>query len=141
VTNGLFYTHRLDTDLFFEKVESDANGSLQREVFGNVAETMGVKIDGDEVGFTIRIGTQEETHTLQRVEGLPFRIEIKNMDYNEDAVYSDMADYYGFLASATGKQFDLAPVIEDPPTGDGGAINQKKFCHPVSSDLPSINQL
>jgi hypothetical protein len=141
VTNGLFYTHKLDTDLFFEKVESDASGALQREVFGNVAETMGVKIDGEEVGFTIRIGTHEETHTLQRVEGLPFRIEIKNMDYNEDAVYSDMADYYGFLSSTTGNQFDLAPVIEDAQTGDGGAFNQKKFCHPVSSDLPSINQL
>ncbi|HEY0007027.1 MAG TPA: hypothetical protein VGB17_19760 [Pyrinomonadaceae bacterium] len=144
IGNGLFYTHRLDTNLFFEKVEKDASGrAKRREVFGNVAETIGVKLEGQEVSFTIRIGDREETHTLRRVEGLPFRIEIKNMDYSENAVYSDMADYYGYLASPDGNQFDLAPIIEDAggETADGGAINQKQFCHAVVSDLSSIDEL
>jgi hypothetical protein len=144
IGNGLFYTHKLDTDLFFEKVETDASGAAtQREVFGNVGETVGVKLEGDEVSFTIRIGSQEETHSLQRVAGLPFRIEIKNMDYNENAVYSDMADYYGFLSSPHGNQFDLAPIVEDTggETASGEAHNQKRFCHPIVSDWPSIDQL
>src|SRR6185295_14305924 len=50
VGNGLFYAHKLDRNLFFEKVETDSSGTTtQREVFGNVAETIGVKIEGDEV--------------------------------------------------------------------------------------------
>lgn len=143
VGNGLFYTHKLDTNLFFEKVEKDAGGALTRsEAFGNVAETIGVKIEGDEVGFTIRIGDREETHALKRVEGLPFRIEIKNMDYSEGAVYSDMPDYYGYLASPSGKQFDLTPVVEeDGGVSSGGSVNQKEFCHPVTTKLPSIDDL
>jgi hypothetical protein len=144
IGNGLFYTHRLDTNLFFERVAKDAGGkATQREVFGNVAETVGVKIEGAEVEFTIRIGTEEETHSLKRVEGLPFRIEIKNMDYSETAVYSDMADYYEFLSSPDGDKIDLSPIIEDGGgeiTG-GGSINQKQFCHPIEVDLPSIDEL
>lgn len=144
IGNGLFYTHKLDTNLFFEKVEKDPSGTAtKREVFGNVGETIGVKIEGDEVSFTIRMGGKEETHSLQRVEGLPFRIEIKNMDYSENPVYSDMADYYGFLSSPTGHQFDLKPVVEDTPDAKtrGGSINQLEFCHPIASDLPSIDDL
>ncbi|HYJ88236.1 MAG TPA: hypothetical protein VEW46_19380 [Pyrinomonadaceae bacterium] len=147
--NGLFYTHRLDTNMFFEKVEKGANGApSKREVFGNVGETIGVKIEGDEVGFTIRIGDKEESHLLQRVDDLPYRIEIKNMDYSDDAVYSDMADYYGYLSSANGTQFDFARIVEDDGAADGGSVargpgvNQKEFCHPiVSDDLPSIDAL
>jgi hypothetical protein len=142
--SGLFYTHKLDTNLFFEKVERDASGAArQREVFGNVAETIGVKLEGEEVSLTIRIGGQKEMHTLPRVEGLPFRIEIKNMDYNEDAVYSDMADYYGFLSSNDGNQFDFIPIAEDGEgqIAGGGSVNQKQFCHPIVSDLPTIDQL
>jgi hypothetical protein len=144
IGNGLFYTHKLDTNLFFEKVERDASGKAKRrDVFGNVAETIGVKIEGDEVVFTIHVGEREELHTLKRVHGLPFRIEIQNMDYSENAVYSDMPDYYGFLASPTGEQFDLAPIIEDDggKTAGGGAVNQKQFCHPIGSDLSSIDEL
>ena len=145
IGNGLFYTHKLDTNLFFECVEKDAGGkALRREVFGNVAETIGVKIEGDEVEFTIRVGGREETHSLRRVDGLPFRIEIKNMDYSEDAVYSDMADSYGYISCPTGSQFDLVPVIEDAGGGKpagGGSVNQKQYCHPVASDLPSIDEL
>jgi hypothetical protein len=144
IGNGLFYTHKLDTDLCFEKVETDASGKAkQREVFGNVAETIGVKIDGDEVVFTIRIGDREETQSLRRVDGLPFRIEIKNMDYNENAVYSDMADYYGYLSSPNGNCFDLIPIFEDAggETAPGKSVNLKQFCHPIGSDLPSIDEL
>jgi hypothetical protein len=140
VGNGLFYTHRLDTNLFFEKVEKDAAGAeTGREVFGSVGETVGVKIEGDEVSFTIRGGGEEQTHLLKRVEGLPFRIEIKNMDYSDNAVYSDMDDYYSYVSSPAGKQFDLAPVVEDE--AEGGSVNQEEFCHPIYMNLSSIDQL
>jgi hypothetical protein len=138
IGNGLFYTHSLDTNLFFEKVEKDASGiAARREVFGNVGETIGVKIEGEEVNVTIRVGKQEETHTLKRVEGLPFRIEIKNMDSSPDAVYSDMADYYRYLSSPGDSQFDLAPIVEgDEKSAAGGSVNTSQFCHPVSADDP-----
>ncbi len=136
IANGFYYTHKLDTNMFFERVATDAVGiATNRVVFGNVGETIGVKIDGEAVSLTIRIGGAEETHTLERVAGLPFRIEIKNMDYNEDAVYSDMADYYTYVSSTDGVHFDLAPIIEDV-AADGGAVNQKQFCHPVVVDDP-----
>jgi hypothetical protein len=143
IGNGLFYTQRLDTNLFFEKVGRDAGGAeTGREVFGNVGETVGVKIEGDEVSLTIRHGGAEETHSLKRVEGLPFRIEIKNMDYNDNAVYSDMDDYYSYMSHPAGNQFDLAPLVEDDgETADGGSVNQEEFCHPIYMDLPSIDEL
>jgi hypothetical protein len=140
IGNGLFYTHKLDRNLFFEKVEKDSKGApRQREAFGNVAETIGVKIEGDDVKVTIRIGAREETHSLHRVDGLPYRIEIKNMDYSAGAIYSDMPDYYRYLASPTGNQFDLTPVIEE---SGGESISQLDFCHPIGSDdLRSIDDL
>ena len=143
LSGGRFYTHRLDTELFFEKVEKDASGSaLRREVFGNVGETMGVTLGGEEVVVRVGVGGREETHTLRRVEGLPFRIELKNMDYRPDAVYSDMADYYGYLASADGRAFDLAPLSDDDAqAADGGSVNHREFCHVVVADLSSIDQL
>lgn len=143
IGNGLFYTHKLDSNLFFEKVEKDADGAeTGREVFGNVGETIGVKLEGDEVSLTIRGGGEEETHLLKRVEGLPFRVEIKNMDYSDAAVYSDMDDYYSYVSDSAGKHFDLAPVVEDEGgTAGGGAVNQEEFCHPISADLSSIDEL
>jgi hypothetical protein len=137
VSNGLFYTHKLDTKLFFEKVETDAKGDVRREVFGNVAETVGVKIEGDSVKFTIRIGDREETHMLKRVEGLPFRIEIKNMDYSDNAVYSDMPDYYKYVSPAGGDRVELVPIVEDEGAG-GGSVNQIEFCHPIVVDDPEV---
>ncbi|HLM55488.1 MAG TPA: hypothetical protein VK422_05125 [Pyrinomonadaceae bacterium] len=141
VGHALFYTHKLDTDLFFEKIEKGpAGGVARREVFGNVGETIGASIGGDEVVFRLRAAGREETHTLPRVEGLPYRVEFRNMDYDDAAVYSDMADYYGFLASPDGKNFDLAPVEEE--TGArGGSVNQKQFCHPIAADLDTVEQL
>jgi hypothetical protein len=145
IGNGLFYTHKLDRNLFFERVEKDAAGTpLQRETFGNVAETIGVKIDGDEVIFILRVAGKEETHSLPRVAGIPFRIEIKNMDPNGDAVYSDMPDYYQYLSSPAGNQFDLNPIIEEPAdnTAAADSVDQKVFCHPIGSDdLASIDDL
>jgi hypothetical protein len=140
IANGLFYAQKLDRNLLFEKVDKPSNGTIpKREVFGNVAETIGVKIEGEAVSFTIRIGDKEETHLLQRVDGLPFRIEIKNMDYSDNAVYSDMADYYRYLSSPTGEQFDFAPMLED---ADGGSVSQMEYCHPIGSDdLSTIDVL
>ena len=144
IAGGLFYTHKLDTNLFFEKLEKDSGGRVvRREVFGNVGETIGVKLEGEEVVLKINAGGREETHTLKRVEGLPYRVEIKNMDYSTNAVYSDMADYYGCLASPDGSQFDLAPMKEDEKgqKASGSSVNQKEFCHPVASDVSSIDLL
>jgi hypothetical protein len=144
VSDGLFYTHKLDENLFFEKVEKDANGvEGQREVFGNVAETLGVKIEGDEVSLTIRIGDEETTHSFPRVPGLPYRIEFKNMNYDAGAIFSDMPDYYKYLASPSGKQFELKPISEDDSTTptQGGSVNQEDFCHPIIFPISSIDQL
>ena len=114
VADGLFYTHKLDTELYFEKIEKDAEGNeLKRDTFGNVAETIGVKIEAEKVLFTIKNGETEETHSLEKINGLPYRIEISNMDYNEDANFSDMPDYYKYLASADGEKFELEPIHEE----------------------------
>lgn len=143
LSNCLLYTHKLDQNLFFEKVEKDAQGVAgQREIFGNVAETIGAMIEAQEVGFNIRIGDREETHSLKRVEGLPFRVEITNMNRNENAVFSDMPDYYKYLSSPIGNQFELTPIKEDDDeTTNGGAVNQQDFCHPIVSNLSSIDEL
>jgi hypothetical protein len=141
VGNGLFYTHKLDHNLLFEKVEKGATGTpSEPETFGNVGETMGVKIEAATVTFTIHIADREETHTLERIEGLPFRIEIKNMDYSDNAVYSDMEDYYKYLSTADGSKFDFQPVLEEG--AEGGAVNQQDFCHPiVTGGIASIDEL
>ncbi|MEK6336007.1 MAG: hypothetical protein AABM67_13845 [Acidobacteriota bacterium] len=145
IGNGLFYTHKLDTDLLFERVRKDEAGTAaEPEVFGNIAETIGVKIEGEEVSFTIRVGGKEETQSLKRIDGLPFRIEIKNMDTSDNAVYSDMPDYYKYLSSPAGDRFDLTPIVED--TGGEGAsgdsVNSREFCHPIGVDeLSSIDDL
>lgn len=142
IGNGLFYVHKLDTDLFFEKVEKDADGNeTGREDFGFIGETIGVKIEGDAVAFSIKIGDKVETHDLSRVDGLPFRIEIKNMDYTEEAEMSDMPEYNKYLANPSGVTYELEPKKENT-AGDGGAIGVKVFCHPGDGgDLRSIDDL
>lgn len=144
IPHALVYTHQLDQNLFFEKVEKDATGAEQeRESFGYIGETIGAKIEGSLVKVTLRIAGKEESHSLARVEGLPYVVRIVNMDQSANAVYSDMPDYYRYLASPTGAQVDLAPVIEDG--GDqrvkGGAVNQDDFCHPIIVGLSSIDEL
>jgi hypothetical protein len=141
IENGLFYVHKLDTSLFFEKVEKDSNGSEKgRETFGNVAETIGVKIEADVVNVAVKIGGKEDSHTLARVAGLPFRIEIRNMNYAEDAAISDMPDYYKYFASASGAAIDLSPVKVDAA---GDAVTRTDFCHPIEGggDIVSIDDL
>ena len=54
IGNGLFYTHKLDQNLFFEKIEKDAKGIAQRETFGHVAETIGVKIEGEDLWIGLK---------------------------------------------------------------------------------------
>lgn len=143
ISNGLFYTHKLDTNLFFEKVQTTSNGSEpQREVFGNVGETIGVKIEAAEVIFKIRFDGKEEQRTLTRVPGLPFLIVIKNMDHSAAAVYSDMPDYYGYLSHPSQQVFDLSPVVETVTGEIAKGINQRQFCHPISTDdITSIDHL
>lgn len=144
ISGGLFYTQELDRKLFFEKVEKDANGvEGQRQEFGSVGETLGVAIEGDMVSFTIRIGDQETTHLLPRLEGLPLIIEFKNTNYDAGAIYSDMPEYYKYIASSSGNQFDLKPVQEAAAAGvvRGGAVNQEDFCHPIVFPEGSIDEL
>lgn len=140
IDNGLFYVHKLDTNLFFEKVEKDADGrEKSRETFGNVAETIGVKIEADQVDLAIKIGDKLESHSLARVAGLPFRIEISNMNYAEDALMSDMPDYYKYLSTATGSAIDLSPIKQDETTG--GAVTRHDFCHPIDGGgIASIDE-
>lgn len=143
IENGLFYVHKLDTNLFFDKVEKDVGGDeKQREHFGNVAETIGVKLEADEVVFTIRTGETSESHTLTRVSGLPYRIEIRNMNYDEGAAISDMPDYYKYVAGTAGSTYELEPVADGT---EGGAISAKDFCHPIEGggggDFSSIDEL
>lgn len=134
IENGFFYAHKLDTNLFFEKIEKDAEGNEKtREVFGNVAETVGVKLEAEEVVFTIKIGETEETHSFQHISGLPVRIEIVNMDYSEDAVYSDMPEYYKYFGDESGTtfEFEISKEHSDSEKLGGGAISGLTFCHPI----------
>ncbi len=130
IGNGLFYAHKLDTNLFFSKIEKDANGAeVSREIFGNIAETIGVKLESDEVCFEIKIGDETFSHTLARANGLPYRIEIGNMNYDEDAVKSDMPDYYKYQTSKNGVTFELEPIKESEGAGD--SVTFGAFCHPI----------
>ena len=134
IENGFFYTHKLDTDLFFEKIEKDANGAeVSREPFGNVAETIGVKLEAEEVTFKITIDGTQETQTLVHNNGLPFRIEISNVDTSENAVYSDMPDYYLYFSDTIGTnfEFEVSAKNSDSDRLSGGSVNQLTFCHPV----------
>ena len=132
IKNGFFYTHKLDTDLFFEKITKNADGNEEnREVFGHVAETIGVRLDAKKVKFRIKIGEEETIHKLKKVKGLPYRIEINNVDYNDDSEISDMPEYYEYLASQSGRTFELEPVKdEDGNLVSGGSVNDFVFCHP-----------
>jgi hypothetical protein len=130
IENGLFYVHKLDTEMFFEKVEKGADGSeVRRETFGNVAETIGVKLDADEVVFTIKTGESEESHSLSR-GSLPYRIEINNMNYAEDALVSDMPDYYKYFSLQGDVNFEFERIT-DGNAAAGTGVNHREFCHPL----------
>ncbi|CAN5314103.1 hypothetical protein BH10ACI1_BH10ACI1_19650 [soil metagenome] len=136
IANGFFYTHKLDTDLFFAKVEKDANGKeVSRGQFGRVAETIGVKLEAEAVVFKIAINDLEEIHTLPHNNGLPFRIEITNVDTTENSVYSDMPEYYKYFADTTGTNFEFEVSEEDSGSSrlGGGSVNDLSFCHPIEA--------
>lgn len=133
IKNGFFYTHKLDTNLFFEKITKNADGKEEnREVFGHIAETIGVKLDAEKVKFRIKIGEKEKVHKLKNMKGLPYRIEINNVDYNDDSEISDMPEYYNYLRSQSGRKFELEPMKEDEDGRlvSGGSVNTLNFCHP-----------
>jgi len=65
------------------------------------------------------------------------RIEMKNMDYSDNAVYSDMPDYYQYVSPADGDRVELTPIVEDDGAG-GGSVNQIEFCHPIVVDDPPV---
>lgn len=141
IENGLFYVHKLDTNLFFEKIEKDASGNeTARETFGNVAETVGVKLDADEVVFNIKIGEKEDSHSLSR-GNLPYRIEIKNMNYDEDAVMSDMPDYYKYIGGQDEVKYEFSLITDGESVG--GGVNGRTFCHLIEGggDFSSIDDL
>lgn len=141
IENGLFYTHSLDDDLYFEKVQIDADGNeIGKTPFGTVGETIGVKLEADAIILRIKVDGKEEIHELPKVEGFPLKIEIKNMDTtSEEPLFSDMCDYHKFLQSSTGHIFDLKPII--PDISQGGSITNKQYCHPTESDIDSIDGL
>jgi hypothetical protein len=140
---GLFYTHKLDKTLFFAKIEKDAAGKeLKRENFGYVGETIGVNLEGDEVTIKIKSQGGEVIHKLPKANGLPYRIEISNMDYSENAVMSDMPDYYKYVNKPSNTVFELEPVNEDSEVEiSGGSVNNKAYCHPTRLDIGSIDEL
>jgi hypothetical protein len=139
IENGLFYVHKLDTDLYFEKLEKNETGeTLNREAFGNIAETIGVCIEADEVVFKITVGVTEQSYTIFRKSGLPSRILIENMSYDENAVVSDLPDYYKYFETGTRSHFELEPIIE---TEVGGGVSGKSFCHPLGCDGDFIDSI
>jgi hypothetical protein len=128
---------KLDSELYFEKIIKDSTGNEKtREDFGNIGETIGVVLEVEEVNFKIKIGDNEESHTLSR-SGFPYRIEINNMNYEEDAVMSDLPDYYKYIENTTDNNFELLPVIE-PETSGGSSVGGKIFCHPIMLDIATI---
>lgn len=123
-----FLAHRIRYAMTQEPMFSKLNGTVE------VDETyVGVKLEADEVVFKIKIGDTEEVHTFQRESGLPVRIEIVNMDYNETAVFSDMPEYYKYFADASGTSFELEISKEhsDSDRLSGGSVNDLSFCHPI----------
>lgn len=145
VENGLFYVHRLETEVAFYKVRKDADGmERQREVFGCIAETIGVKLDADTALFSVSVGEKSESVVLPK-GSLPYLIEIRNMNYDENAAVSDMPDYYKYVRPEYEETFELEPVeSEDSPLRQAGSVNGRVFCHPVEGgggDIRSIDDL
>lgn len=139
IENGMFYAHNLDTEMVFKKIEKAADGNeVSSGVFGNIAETIGVKLESDEVDIRVKVGEETTSHALSRVDGLPFRIVIDNMNYETDAAVSDMPDYYKYQGSASGRTFDLEPIKD---VAAGGAITSGAFCHPIDGGDICINSI
>jgi len=139
IRNGLFYARTINEKLFFEKVRKDGEGNeLEKTPFGNVAETVAAKIEAEKVAFKINIGGEQHTHILPRIAGSPYKIEINNMDLDQETPISDMPDYYNFLADTTGVSFDLEPLKSDETSG--GSVGRLTSCHVIASDADSIEE-
>ncbi len=129
IENGLFYTHKLAKTLYFEKIEKDIAGNeLSREKFGFVADIIGVKLESDEVYLRIKNDHQDQTELISQIGNLPTIIEISNMNYDEDAMISDLPEYYKYFDNQNSNCFDLQPIAD---ISVGGGVNAKSYCHPV----------
>jgi hypothetical protein len=139
IRNGLFYARTINEKLFFEKLQKDANGeTIEKTPFGNVAEAVAAKIEAEKVSFKINIGGEQHTHILPRIAGSPYKIEISNMDLDQETPISDMPDYYNFLADENGVSFDLEPIKSDEKSG--GSVGKLTSCHVIASDADSIEE-
>jgi hypothetical protein len=137
IKNGLFYARTINKNLFFEKLKKDANNNvIEKNDFGYVAETVAAKIESDFVSFKIRIGAEEHIHIFPRISGSPYKIEISNMDLDQENPISDMPDFYNFLVSSDGQTFDLEPKNDNSDSGN--SISKSGSCHAVVSEQDSI---
>ena len=137
ISGGTLYTHQLDSGVVFEK---RTGRNENKTKFGNVAETLGATIPGEKVLINVASGGKSEEYVLERKEGLPYRLVIKNIDYTEGASYSDMPDYYRYFDTHADDEVELEPKKGE----DGklpGSITGKKFCHPVVAELDDIESL
>ena len=84
----------------------------------------------------IKIGENEESLSLKRVENCPYKIEIWNVDPDISAEASDLPVCYKFLNDESGVSFELNPksLADDK----GNPVRGKDFCHMVVIEQDSI---
>lgn len=139
ISNGLFYAvmpndNALPEFPFFRKNDPYRN---VEEDFGYIAETLGINIDSDEVVFKLKIGTVENTLSLPKIEGIPYKIEITNVDEKPEAPLSDLPICYKFLSPTDGMQFDLKALEQN--TADGKPVRGKQYCHITRVNQESLD--
>ncbi|MCD9186276.1 MAG: hypothetical protein LUM44_07570 [Pyrinomonadaceae bacterium] len=139
ISNGLFYAVMPnDNDLtdfpFFRKNDPYRN---VEEDFGYIAETLGVNINSDEVVFKLKIGTVENTLSLRKIDGIPYKIEITNVDEKPEAPLSDLPICYKFLSPTDGMQFDLKALEQD--AAEGKPVRGKQYCHITRVNQESLD--
>ena len=75
IENGFFYTHKLATNFFFEKVKAGAGGAgAARSLRQRVRDRRRQARRGRGQPPHRSVGDREESHTLKRVDGLPYRL-------------------------------------------------------------------
>ncbi len=139
IDGGLYYAVMPSASLiaktpYFDKKDPRTGKS---EPFGYLAETMGVNLDPDEVLVTISCGDVRHTVALKRHEGLPYKIEISNVDPDPDAMLSDLPVCYQFLRDKDGLEFELVP--QDEASDSGGPVIGRNFCHLARVNKSSID--
>ena len=138
ISNGLFYAvmpdeKELEKTPFFHKKDPSENAEQE---FGYIAETMGANIEADEVLLKIKIGENEESLSLKRIEDCPYKIEISNINSDTDAMLSDLPICYEFLTDEEGVLFELNPKTEN--SDSGSPIFGKVYCHITLVNQDSI---